>query len=122
LPEIPKPAMSAVAMGWLAESWTTVALLVVVMTAMFMMMGWVKAQSTSPRDKEFSQGFGIEVPASANDELDLGETGSEAKAGEDEGPRFQVTGGEMKADLSTLVKQNPEIAVNLLKAWIGDAA
>ncbi len=124
LPEIPKPAMSAVAMGWLAESWTTVALLVVVMTTLFMMMGWVKAQSTSPRDKEFALGFGLEVPASASDELDLGETGSEAKAGEaeDEGPRFQVTGGEMKDDLSTLVKQNPEIAVNLLKAWIGDAA
>ncbi len=121
LPEVPKPAMSAMAMGWLAESWTTVALLVVVMTTLFMMMGWVKAQSTSPRDKEFSQGFGLEVPASASDELDLGETGSEAKSAE-EGPKFQVTGGEMKEDLSTLVKLNPDIAVNLLKAWIGDAA
>ncbi|MDX1930871.1 MAG: hypothetical protein SFV81_30380 [Pirellulaceae bacterium] len=124
LPEIPKPAMAALAMGWLADSWSTLALLVVVMTALFMMMGWVKAQSTSPRDKEFAQGFGIEVPASASDELDLGETGGEAKPGEekDEGPKFQVTGGEMKEDLSTLVKQNPEIAVNLLKAWIGEAA
>jgi flagellar M-ring protein FliF len=124
LPEIPKPAMSAMAMGWLAESWSTIALLIVVMTTLFMMMGWVKAQSTSPRDKEFAQGFGIEVPASAGDELDLGETGGEAKSGEeaDDGPKFQVTGGEMKEDLSTLIKQNPEIAVNLLKAWIGDAA
>ena len=123
LPEVPKPAMATLAMGWLAESWSTVALLVVVMTALFMMMGWVKAQSTSPRDKEFAQGFGIEVPASASDELDLGETGSEGKTSEEEeGPKFQVTGGEMKEDLSTLVKQNPEIAVNLLKAWIGEAA
>lgn len=124
LPEMPKPTMSAMAMGWFAESWTTVALLVVVMTALFMMMGWVKAQSSSPRDKEFAQGFGIEVPASASDELDLGETSSDGKSDEeeDEGPRFQVTGGEMKEDLSTLVKQNPEIAVNLLKAWIGDVA
>ncbi len=124
LPEVPKPAMSEIAMGWLAESWSTVALLVVVMTTLFMMMGWVKAQTVSPRDKEFAQGFGIEVPASASDELDLGETGSEAKSAEEEeeGPRFQVTGGEMKEDLSTLIKQNPEIAVNLLKAWIGDAA
>ena len=123
LPEIPKPAVSSIAMGWLAESWSTVALLVVVMTALFMMMGWVKAQSTSPRDKEFAQGFGIEVPASAGDELDLGETGSESNsAEEEERPKFQVTGGEMKEDLSSLIKQNPEIAVNLLKAWIGDAA
>ena len=124
LPEIPKPAMSAMAMGWLAESWSTVALLVVVMTSLFMMMGWVKAQTNSPRDREFAQGFGIEVPASASDELDLGETGSQAKSEEDsqERPKFQVTGGEMKEDLSSLIKENPEIAVNLLKAWIGDAA
>jgi flagellar M-ring protein FliF len=124
LPEIPKPAMSSIAMGWLAESWSTVALLVVVMTTLFMMMGWVKAQSTSPRDNEFAQGFGIEVPASAGDELDLGETGSEAKSdAEEEGKhKFQVTGGEMKEDLSALIKQNPDIAVNLLKSWIGDAA
>jgi flagellar M-ring protein FliF len=124
VPEVPKPAMSTLAMGWLAESWSTVALLVVVMTTLFMMMGWVKAQSTAPRDKEFAQGFGIEVPASASDELDLGETGAEAKEaeGKEQGPKFQVTGGEMKEDLSTLVKQNPEIAVNLLKAWIGEAA
>lgn len=123
LPEIPEPAMSSIAMGWLAESWSTVALLVVVMTTLFVMMGWVKAQTTSPRDQEFAQGFGIEVPASASDELDLGETGTDAKsAEEEERPKFQVTGGEMKEDLSNLIKQNPEIAVNLLKAWIGDAA
>ena len=124
LPEIPKPAMSAMAMGWLAESWSTVALLIVVMTTLLMMMGWVKTQTTSPRDREFAQGFGIEVPASASDELDLGETGSEAKSEvvAAERPKFQVTGGEMKEDLSNLIKENPEIAVNLLKAWIGDAA
>lgn len=123
LPEIPKPAMSAVAMGWLAESWSTVALLIVVMTALFMMMGWVKAQTTSPRDKEFAQGFGIEVPANAGDELDFGETASADKSDEEpERPKFQVTGGEVKEDLSTLIKEHPEIAVNLLKVWIGDAA
>lgn len=123
LPEIPKPAMSAMALGWLADSWSTLALLVVVMIALFMMMGWVKAQSTSPRDKEFSQGFGLEVPASASDELDLGETGSAEKSEEEEErPKFQVTGGEMKEDLSALIKQNPDIAVNLLKTWIGEAA
>ncbi len=123
LPAIPQPAMSAMAIGWLAESWSTLALLGVVLTALFMMMGWVRSQATSPRDREFAQGFGIEVPASAGDELDLGAGESNQDTEEDEdGPKFQVTGGAMKDDLSTLIKQNPEIAVNLLKSWIGDAA
>jgi len=123
LPEIPQPAMSAMAIGWLAESWSTLALLGVVLVALFMMMGFVRGQATSPRDREFAQGFGIEVPASASDELDLGEGDAKKDSEEEEtGPKFQVTGGEMKDDLSTLIKQNPEIAVNLLKSWIGDAA
>ncbi len=121
MPELPQPAMSAMAMGWLAESWQTLALIGIVFVALFMMMGWVRSQATSPRDREFAQGFGIEVPAAASDELDLGDT--EQKEEEEEtGPKFQVTGGEMKDDLSTLIKQNPEIAVNLLKSWIGEAA
>ena len=79
-------------------------------------MSWVKTQATAPRDREFAQGFGIEVPASASDELDLGDGESKSEEEEETGPKFQVTGGEMKDDLSTLIKQNPEIAVNLLKA------
>ncbi len=123
LPEIPQPAMSAMAVGWLAESWSTLALVGVVLVALFMMMGFVRGQATSPRDREFAQGFGIEVPAAAGDELDLGD-GDAEKSEEDEevGVKFQVTGREMKEDLSALIKQNPEIAVNLLKSWIGDAA
>lgn len=122
LPEIPAPPMSAMAMGWLAESWQTLALIGLVFVALFMMMGWVRTQATAPRDREFAQGFGIEVPASASDELDLGDGEAKSEEEEETGPKFQVTGGEMKDDLSTLIKQNPEIAVNLLKAWIGDAA
>ncbi len=38
LPEMPKPAMSAVALGWLSESWSTLALLAVVFVSLFMMM------------------------------------------------------------------------------------
>lgn len=121
LPPIPTPSVTTQAVAWLADSWSTLALLAVVVIAMFMMMGWVKTQATAPRDKEFAQGFGLEVPAIAGDELDLGaEASSEAAA--DSGPKFEVTGGEMKDDLTTLIKQNPEIAVNLLKTWIGEAA
>jgi flagellar M-ring protein FliF len=121
LPPIPTPSVTSQAVAWLADSWSTLALFGIVLMTLLMMMGWVKAQTTAPRDKEFAQGFGLEVPAIAGDELDLGE-GTTTEATEEGGPKFQVTGGEMKEDLTTLIKQNPEIAVNLLRTWIGEAA
>jgi flagellar M-ring protein FliF len=121
LPPIPEPSMTAQATTWLAQSWSTLALIGIVLVTMFMMMGWIKAQATSPRDKDFSQGFGLEVPASAAEELDLGEEAGSPQEAEEK-PKFQVTGGEMKEDLTSLIKENPDVAVNLLRSWIGEAA
>ncbi len=120
LPPVPAPSIASQALAWFSESWSTLGLMGLVLISMFMMMGWIKSQTVPAREKEFAQGFGLEVPSNASDEMDLGETGE--AAAEESGPKFEVTGGEMKEDLTTLIKQNPDIAVNLLKSWIGEAA
>jgi flagellar biosynthesis/type III secretory pathway M-ring protein FliF/YscJ len=57
------------------------------------------------------------------DELDIGQGEDGDEMGADrEKAKFDLSGEDMKEDLSTLIKDNPEAAVNLLKAWIGDAA
>ncbi|GAB5404161.1 MAG: hypothetical protein Aurels2KO_23920 [Aureliella sp.] len=118
---LPEPGFSQAAMGWLAQSWTTLALLVVLLVSLGMMFSWVKSQGDIAADKDFAEGFGLQIPDNLYDELDVtDEEGGED--GDDRKVEFQVTGGELKDDLSTLIKDNPDVAVNLLKTWIGDAA
>jgi flagellar M-ring protein FliF len=123
LPELPQPAMAETLMAWLGKNWTTVGLFTLVGLSLMMMFSWVKAQSTTEREKQFSQGFGLEVPATMGDTLELGETAkSESGEPQESTSAFQITGGEIKDELSNLIKQNPDAAVNLLRTWIGEAA
>lgn len=122
-PEFPEPSMSSTALTWLGQSWSTLALLVVVLLSLGMMFSWVKSQGDATPDRKFAEGFGLEVPENMGDELDIGDDAASGEAGPGRAkPEFSVTGGEMKEDLSTLIKENPDAVVNLLKTWIGDAA
>lgn len=119
------PTLTDNALGWLSESWTTVALIGLVLVSLGMMFSWLKSPVTSGgTDKRFAEGFGLEIPSIPIDQLDLGAEGDES-IGEDgrrKPPALEVTGTEMKEDLSTIIKENPDAAVNLIKAWIGEAA
>lgn len=122
-PEIPAPSMASTAMAWFGQSWSTLALLVVVLVSLGMMFSWIKSQGETDSDRKFAEGFGLEVPSNIGDQLDIGndEQGTEGGRSRNK-PEFDVSGGEMKEDLSTLIKENPDAVVNLLKTWIGDAA
>ncbi len=125
LPEMPEPTLADNSLAWLAESWSTVAMIVLVLVSLAMMFSWVKGQQNDPEtERRFSEGFGLQVPDQVVDELDLSIAGAggEGGDGDRDKPQFEVTGEEMKEDLSTLIKENPDAAVNLLKTWIGDAA
>ncbi len=129
-PEVPEPTLAETSLAWLAKSWSTLGLFLLMGMALIMMFSWVRSQGSSAsekKDREFSQGFGLEVPESMGDSLDLGETASSENgqansSGEPEKPKFEITGGEIKEELSSLVRQNPDAAVNLLRSWIADAA
>lgn len=123
LPAVPEPTMSDSALAWLAKSWSTVGLFLLVGAGLLMMFSWVRSSGTAEVDKEFAQGFGLEVPESMGDSLDLGsDEPSNEEADSPEPAKFQVSGGEIKDELSSLIKQNPDAAVNLLRSWIGEAA
>jgi flagellar biosynthesis/type III secretory pathway M-ring protein FliF/YscJ len=36
--------------------------------------------------------------------------------------RFQTTGPDLKSELHEIVKENPDAAATILRAWIGEAA
>ena len=121
-PEFPTPSMASNAATWLGQSWSTLALMALVLLSLGMMFSWIKSQGEANTDRKFAEGFGLEVP-DMGDELELSE-GENAELGESKRPRaqFEVSGGEMKEDLSALIKDNPDAVVNLLKSWIGEAA
>jgi flagellar biosynthesis/type III secretory pathway M-ring protein FliF/YscJ len=122
VPEPVGPSTTQTAMAWLMESWSTLALLGLVVFSFFMMASWVKASAPQAEtEKAFADGFGLELPATSIDALDI------SSGGEDVGPRrkppaMETSGTEIKEDLSTIIRENPDAAVNLIKAWIGEAA
>lgn len=121
---IPGPSLTTTIINWLNESWSTLALIAVVLVSLGMMFSWIKSQAgAGETDRKFAEGFGLEVPEDMGDELELSQAGDgDESTGQRARPEFGVTGGEMKEDLSTLIKDNPDAVVNLLKSWIGDAA
>ena len=41
---------------------------------------------------------------------------------EEESERMTITGGSLKDELLHLVEDNPEVAANVIRGWVGDAA
>lgn len=128
-PPVVLPTTSELATTWLAQSWSTLALMGIVLIALAMMFTWVRSQTVTSREREFSEGFGLSIPPEMADQLDLGELPEDSEEegamvgdGLDSARKVVVRGAEMKSDLSTMVKENPDAAVNLLKTWIGEAA
>lgn len=126
--ELPQLSLASGAVTWLGQSWSTLALMALVLLSLGMMFSWVKSQGGASAmgadaDRKFAEGFGLEVPENMGDELELSEAESDGEGGTKRArAEFEVSGGEMKEDLSTLIKDNPDAVVNLLKSWIGDAA
>ncbi|MFO1065098.1 MAG: hypothetical protein U0892_14630 [Pirellulales bacterium] len=126
-PEIPLPpvaetSVTQTAMTWFGTNWSTVGLFGLVGFSLMMMFNWVKAQAPSEKEKQFQHGFGLEVPSAMSVSLELGDEEKPSNEEDEDSPAFQITGGEIKEELSSLVKSNPDAAVNLLRTWIGDAA
>lgn len=120
--EFPGPTTAETAIAWLASSWSTLALLGLVVLSLLMMRSWMNSPvGPSSTDKAFEEGFGLELPALAIDTLDINDpNGSGGQRRRP--PAMDSSGEEIKEDLSTIIRENPEVAVNLIKTWIGEAA
>jgi flagellar M-ring protein FliF len=124
-PEVLGPTMADNTLAWVSESWSTLALIGLVLVSLGMMFSWMKSPVAGTGvDKQFAEGFGLEIPSIPLDQMDIGDDGegSVDEDGRRRPPALEVTGTEMKEDLSTIIKENPDAAVNLIKSWIGEAA
>lgn len=110
-PDIPleQPSQTAVALGWLAESWQTIGLFILAIVALLVARGVGKMGSGAARP-DFEEGFGLELPKPP--EVEASEEEGE------EGSRLTITGQHLKQELSQLVSTNPEAAANVLRNWL----
>ena len=99
------------ALTWLAESWQTLALVFLGLVALLVARSAAKSTGNAA-PQEFQEGFGLEMPQRPQSEQEVDE----------ESERMTITGGSLKDELLHLVEDNPEVAANVIRGWVGDAA
>lgn len=127
---IPPPSMTTVVMEFLKESWQTLGLFTIVLAAMGLVFSMSRTKSTAA-DDPFKDGFGIALMEKMKENLEITDEEEGGQGGDDGteiGPdgkrvrKVEVTGAELKESLSTMIQENPDAAVNLIRTWIGEAA
>jgi flagellar M-ring protein FliF len=115
-PPIAAPSLAANSSMWLADNWRTLAMIGVGLVSLVMLRGMVRAPSPRPAPTPASADAGPRLARA--DDSEEGEAEPEAVLKR----RFNSSGPDLKTELRDLVKENPDAAANILRAWIGDAA
>jgi flagellar M-ring protein FliF len=107
--EVETAETSAVAMTWLANSWQTVAMIGLGLVALLVARSAARSGNRVP--SEFDEGFGLKLP-----EVEI----------KDEDPtspdNMTITGESLQGELAKIIDGNPEVAANVIRGWIGEAA
>jgi flagellar M-ring protein FliF len=114
-PDLPPETMPAtdtrqVALTWLADSWQTVALVLLAVIALLVARSAARGSGETP-PVDFAEGFGLELPQ-APPELDP----------ENDVDAMLITGANLKDELISIVESNPEVAANVIRSWVAEAA
>lgn len=114
------PALATTAGTWLADNWQTLAMVGVGLLSLMIVRGMVgaptratpTASAATPTNSPAQPSLAIHEPQAEDDP----EPVRKLKA------RFQTTGPDLKSELHEIVKENPDAAATILRAWIGEAA
>lgn len=112
-PPPPAPDTAKLALTWLANSWQTIAMVLLALVALLIARSALKGGPGDSPPAEFSEGFGLELPAPPP-ELAEGDQ-------HDSNDSMMITGGTLKDELLSLVEGNPEVAANVIRGWVGEA-
>jgi flagellar M-ring protein FliF len=114
------PNIASTAGVWVAENWKTLGMFLVGAFSLLMLRSMVKArpESTTPN--------AAATPAAAP-QLSVvgGDDEDESDAAGEEGrpkKRFATAGSNIKEELASMVRENPEAAANILRGWLGEAS
>ena len=113
LPEPPpmEPQTAQALLTWLADSWQTLLLVLLGTVALLVARSAATGGAADDSPREFREGFGLEIPAPPPE--------PEEEEGNDQ---MTITGVSLKEELTSIVEGNPEVAANVIRSWVGDAA
>lgn len=119
-PDLPEsrlaaPSTSAKAFSWLAGSWQAVGLVVLALIALLIARSVAKSSPTAS-PQPFEEGFGLEVPTPQNSEEEASDEAGKKKN------EMEITGASITEELTGLIDSNPDVAANVLRSWMGQAA
>ncbi len=110
------PAATSNAVAWAQQNWTTLAMFALAVFSLLMMRSMVRSVPPASEAPTFSVSLGEEshhpVDEAGGEEFD-----------EDGRPRLKLRKGpNLKDDLAAIVREDPESAAAILRAWIVQAA
>jgi flagellar M-ring protein FliF len=119
---VAKPALAATAGEWFASNWQTLGLVGLGLFSLIMLRSMIRSPIGLP-----SPGAGVAVQAAEAGPLrvvgnDVADDDDEPEPAKVLRTHFHSTGPNLKSELQEIVKENPDAAAAILRAWIGDAA
>ena len=121
----PPESLTVTATVWLSQYWQTLALMGLVGAALLSLRSFAKTVPAS-NDRDFERGFDLPLDDASDIDLSsLTDEENEEFAPQAEGEaaplRLRTTGGDIKNDLTALVRDNPDAAATMLRNWITES-
>lgn len=120
VPTPPPPSLLATTGAWLADHWQTLALLALTLLALGMLRSLVRTPAAPLSTQAASEKSAVSAASpQASDAQEPEEASEPARVLK---ARFSGSGPDLKQELQEIVKENPDAAATILRAWIGEAA
>jgi flagellar M-ring protein FliF len=116
------PSMSAAAGTWLADHWQTLAMIAVGLASLVFLRGMVRSGATggpAPTVMPVAEGEPAQPRLAIHEPIEDENVPEPAKLLR---KRFQSSGPDLRTELRDIVKENPDAAATILRAWIGETA
>jgi flagellar M-ring protein FliF len=119
------PAFADSALTWLNENWRTLGMIGAGLFCFLMMRSMLSSKATAGVDAQVAEAAAaVGAPnlsvVGGEGDAETEDTKEPSKPGKLR--RFTATGGDLKVELQSLVKEDPDAAANILRTWIGEAA
>jgi flagellar M-ring protein FliF len=112
-PKLPAPAVSQHALSWLAEYWGTLGMIGLALFSLVMLRSMIRSV--------LAPAPAAAMPKFFPEEAEEPEPPSPKAAAAKRLRRFQTSGRSLRDELSDMVQEDPDVAANILKSWIGHA-
>src|SRR5262249_48139042 len=118
-PPVAPPTLAQSSTTWLADNWQTLALIAVGLGSLLMLRSMVRSLPLAAASSPAAAHQPAQPRLAVHDPGDEDVEQEPVKALR---ARFQSTGPDLKVELRDIVKDNPDAAATILRAWIGEAA